>query len=153
MPESLQSRLIRWKFNFFPAYRRTGARITYVAADFGEVRIRLPLNRRTRNVVGTLFGGAMYAAVDPIYMVMLIQRLGPDYIIWDKAADIRFKRPGRETLYGRFVIDPDEVDLIREQLENRSKLDRVYVAELADAAGRVHASFEKTLHIRRKPSG
>lgn len=151
MSESLQSRLTRWKFNLFPAYRRTGARITYIAADFSEVRIRLPLNWKTRNVVGTVFGGAMYAAVDPIYMVMLMRLLGPGYIVWDKAAAIRFRRPGQDTLYGCFSIAPEEVDLIRGHLQTHSKLDRVYPAELVDAAGKVHATFEKTLHIRRRP--
>jgi len=60
------------------------------------VRIRLPLIWRTRNYVGTIFGGSLYGAVDPIYMIMLIKALGPDYIVWDKAATIRFLRPGRE---------------------------------------------------------
>ena len=54
MSESWQTRLRRWGFNFFPAYRGTGARITYIAADWREVRIRLPLSWRTRNYVGTI---------------------------------------------------------------------------------------------------
>ena len=64
MPESWSSRLLRWKFNLFPAYRGTGARIAYIADDFHEVRLRLPLSWRTRNAVGTIFGGSMYGAVD-----------------------------------------------------------------------------------------
>ena len=96
MPESWQTRFARWAFNWFPAYRGTGAPVTYIAADWREVRIRLPLNWRTRNYVGTIFGGSLYGAVDPIYMIMLIKALGPDYIVWDKAATIRFLRPGRE---------------------------------------------------------
>lgn len=72
MSESFKTRLMRWGFNFFPAYRRTGARITYVSADWQEVRISLPLNWKTKNYVGTIFGGSMYGAVDPVYMVMFI---------------------------------------------------------------------------------
>ncbi|HEX7831004.1 MAG TPA: DUF4442 domain-containing protein, partial [Thermoanaerobaculia bacterium] len=65
MPEDFASRLMRWKFNIFPAYRGTGGRVKYIAADFREVRVALPLSFRTRNAVGTIFGGSMYAAVDP----------------------------------------------------------------------------------------
>ena len=108
MAESRHTRLQRWRFNFFPAYRGAGARITYIAADWREVRIKLPLNWLTRNYVGTIYGGSMYGAVDPIYMIMLIHLLGPDYVVWDKAATIRFKRPGRTTLVARFVIDEAE---------------------------------------------
>lgn len=76
MPESLKTRFLRWRFNFFPAYRGTGARLTYIADDFHEIRTKLPLNWRTRNYVGTTFGGSLYGAVDPLYMVMLIKILG-----------------------------------------------------------------------------
>ena len=150
MTESLKTRLARWGFNHFPAYRRTGARITYIAADWREVRIKLPLNWRTRNYVGTVFGGSMYAAVDPIYMVMLIKLLGPDYDVWDKAATIRFKHPGRATLYARFALDEHELDSIRAELVDRPKLDRVFRVHLNDGTGNVHASIEKTIHLSRK---
>ena len=76
MNESIRTRLLRWGFNLFPAYRRTGARVTYIAGDFGEVRIKLPLNWKTRNYVGTIFGGSMYGAVDPIYLIMFINFSG-----------------------------------------------------------------------------
>lgn len=150
MAESLKTRLARWRFNLLPAYRRTGARITYVAADWREVRIKLPLNWSTRNYVGTTFGGSMYAAVDPVYMIMLIMLLGPRYIVWDKAAAIRFKKPSRTTLYARFTLDDDDIDDIRVELDHKPKLDRVYHVELVDSTGQVHASIEKTVHVRRR---
>lgn len=150
MPESLRSRATRLAFNFFPAYRGTGARISYIAADWREVRIRLPLSLRTRNYVGTIFGGSMYGAVDPIYMVMLIRNLGPRYVVWDKSASIRFRRPGRSTLYARFVIDQAELDAIREALETERAIDRTYRVDLADRDGVVHAEVEKVIHIRRR---
>ena len=150
MTESRKTRLRRYAFNFFPAYRGTGARFTYIAGDWREVRIKLPLNWRTRNYVGTIFGGSMYAAVDPVYMVMLINLLGPDYVVWDKAASIRFKKPGKTTLTARFVIDQAETDAIKAALADQPAIDRVYQIDLVDRDGAVHASVEKTIYIRRK---
>ena len=141
---------MRWGFNFFPAYRRTGARITYISSDLREIRIKLPLNWRTRNYVGTIFGGSMFAAVDPIYMLMYIKLLGPKYVVWDKAASIQYKRPGRSTLYATFEVDQEELDAIRAELEQKDKLDRVYQVELIDEEGSVCASIEKTIYFRRK---
>jgi len=148
--ESIRTRLARWGFNWFPAYRGTGGRITYIARDWREIRVRLPLSLRTRNYVGTIFGGSMYGAVDPIYMVMLIRALGRGYVVWDKAASIRFRRPGRTTLYARFVLDDAELDAIRDALRTAPSVDRVYTVELADADGVVHATVEKTIHVSRK---
>jgi hypothetical protein len=150
VPESLRTRALRWGFNLFPAYRGTGGRITYIAADLREIRVALPLNWRTRNYVGTIFGGSLYGAVDPIYMVMLIRALGPEYVVWDKAASIRFRLPGRTTLHARFVIGDEELDAIRDALRHAPTVDRVYGIDLADREGVVHARVEKTLHIRRK---
>ena len=152
MPESFRSRVTRWGFNLFPAYRGTGARITHISADWREVRVRLPLSWRTRNYVGTIFGGSLYAAVDPIYMIMLIKVLGPSYTVWDKAATIHFKKPGRGTLYARFALEDTELAEIRRLLETAPSIDRVYVVDLADAAGTVHATVEKTIYIRKASS-
>jgi acyl-coenzyme A thioesterase PaaI-like protein len=150
MAESFESRKLRWGFNLFPAFRGTGARVTYIASDFREARVRLPLSWRTRNYVGTIFGGSLYGAVDPMYMIMLIKILGPDYTVWDKVATIRFVKPGRSTLSARFVIEEEEIRTIRHLLETSSSIDRVYRVDLTDAAGVVHAEVEKTIYIRRK---
>lgn len=149
--ETIRSRLVRRGFNLFPAYRGTGARITYLAPDWSEVRVKVPLNWRTRNYVGTIFGGSMYGAVDPVYMLMLIKRLGKDFVVWDREATIRFRRPGRETLYARFLLSDQEVAEIRAAApDSGDRLDRTWVVELTDAAGTVHAAVEKVVYIRRR---
>jgi hypothetical protein len=150
MAESLRSRLTHWGFNRYPAFRGTGGRITYIASDWREVRLRIPLSRRTRNYVGTIYGGSMYGAVDPIYMVMLIKLLGPEYIVWDKSASITFKRPGRSTLYARFHVPEEETQAIREALESARSVDRTFTIDLVDSAADVHATIEKVIYIRRK---
>jgi hypothetical protein len=152
MPESWATRRARWAFNLFPAWRGTGARVTHIAADWREVRVRLPLSWRTRNYVGTIFGGSLYGAVDPVYMIMLMRVLGPAYVVWDKAATVRFRKPGRSTLYARFRLDDGEIETIRRLLATAPSIDRVYTVELADASGAVHASVEKTISIRKAQS-
>ena len=146
----MRSRLERWGFNVFPAYWGTGARVTYIADDYREMHVRLPLSWRTRNYVGTIFGGSIYAAVDPVYMIMLMKNLGPDYVVWDKAASVRFRKPGRTTLYARFTLSPVELDAVRRDVASSGRIDRIYRVELTDKDGVVHAEVEKTIHIRRR---
>ena len=150
MTESWRTRLMRWGFNLHPTYWSTGGRVTYIAADWSEVRIRLGLHWRTGNYVGTMFGGAMYSAVDPFYMIMLIKQLGPEYVVWDKAATIRFRQPGRSTLTARFLIDPAVVEAIRAELTRAPKVDRVFAVELIDPEGSVCAVVEKTVNVKRR---
>ncbi len=149
MPESSTTRWLRWKLNLFPAYRGMGARVDYIAADFREVRVHVSLSWRTRNYVGTIFGGSLYGALDPVYMIMLIKILGPDYVVWDKAATIRFRKPGRHTLYATFVIDDAEIEAIKAATAAGDPVDRTLNVSLVDRDGVVHVSVEKVLYIRR----
>ena len=148
--ESWPSRMRRWGFNWFPAYRGTGARVEFLSSDWREIRIRLPLNWRTRNYVGTIFGGSLYGAVDPIYMIMLLKLLGPDYVVWDKAATIRFLRPGRGTLRATFRLSEEEIAALRAAVDREGKIEREFTVDLVDAAGEPHASCQKLLSIRKR---
>jgi acyl-coenzyme A thioesterase PaaI-like protein len=147
MPESFESRAWRWGGNLFPAYRRSGARITYVAPGFDEVHIKIPSNWKTRNHMGITWGGGLYSALDPIYGVMLYKILGGKYRVIDRTASIHFKRPGKTTLFARFRLSQQELEGIQTQLQTKVKLTRNYEINLVDKQGVVHAFCEKELCI------
>jgi hypothetical protein len=92
----------------------------------------------------------MYAAVDPIFMVMLIKDLGPDYLVWLKEAAISFRKPGRKTLYACFMLDDAEIGRIRKEPANKPSQEKIYNVDLMAAEGAVHASIRETLHIAGK---
>jgi acyl-coenzyme A thioesterase PaaI-like protein len=148
--ESFRTWTFRTFLNFWPCYWGTGGKVSFISRDWRHVVVRLSLGLRTRNYVGTIFGGSLYGAIDPIYMLMLIKILGPDYIVWDKAARIRFRKPGRGTLEARFVVTDDEVATIRRLAAQAQSIDRLYSVEFKDRDGQIVASIEKTIYIRRK---
>jgi acyl-coenzyme A thioesterase PaaI-like protein len=150
MPESHKSRLSRMVFNFFPAFWSTGAKVTYLAADYKEVHLKLPLSWRTRNYVGTIFGGSMFASTDVLYFLLVLKNIGKDYIVWDKASSIHFKKPGKGTLYTKVTVSDKEIETIKKELQYTDKIDRIYLLDLIDEAGDICASIEKTIHIRNK---
>jgi len=150
MKESLESRVWRWGGNLFPAYRRTGARVTYVASDFHEVHVKIPSNWKTRNHMGITWGGGLYAALDPIYGVMLYKILGRQYRVIDRTASIHFKRPAKTTLFAQFRISQKELEGIQKDLINSQKLMRNYEIDLVDKQGLVHATCKKELSISRQ---
>jgi hypothetical protein len=147
MPESFQTRLDRLRYNLYPCYRGSGAWITFIAHDWREIHVKLPLSWRTRNVVGAIFGGSIYAAVDPIYLMMLRKNLGPEYVVWDKSATIHFKKPGQSTLHACFLLNEAELQNIKDELARQPSIDRVYSVDLMDAEGNVRAIVEKTIYV------
>lgn len=150
VPSAWRARMVRMGFNLHPAFRGTGGRVEHVAPDLSHIRIRLPLSWRTRNVVGSIYGGSLFAVTDGVHPMMLMSALGEDVIVWDKAASIRYRKPGYTTLYADFLLDAEEVATIRAALRETPELDRTYLVELKDSQGTVHTVVERTVYIADK---
>jgi hypothetical protein len=147
---SLMKRHIRLFMNLWPPFLGAGIRVTRLDRDWRAVDVEMKLRRWNANYVGTQYGGSLYSMTDPFLMLMLIENLGRDYIVWDKSACIRFWRPGRGTVRVSFRVTAAEVQEIRDALETGVKIDRDYSVAVKDAEGRVIAEIEKRLHISRK---
>ena len=141
---------LKFFFNISPMYRRTGGRIVTASENLDYVKIKLKLNYKTRNYVGTMYGGHMYSCVDGIYMVQLINLLGKSYVVWDKAATIKFKRPGTSTLFAEFSISEDLLDTIKADVEEQDEIDLKLDVNLVDAQGKVYAEVEKIIYVAKK---
>ncbi len=149
--ESFPSRLLRWAIPWlYPAVARTGVRVTHISADYLQVGIVLPLNRKTRNIVGTLFGGSLYAAADPFYMSILMRQLGTGYAVWDKSARIRFLKPGRGSLHAVCEVSAQDVAQVRAEVAESGRTERTYQVVWVDADGVPHAEVEKVISIKRR---
>ncbi len=144
------NRPTRTMLNLWPPLLGAGIRVTRIAPDWREVDVEMKLRWWNRNYVGTHYGGSLYSLADPFFMVMLIENLGNDYIVWDKAATIRFKKPGRGTVFASFRLSEDQISEIRQALTTREKIERVFTVEVKDASGTIIAEVEKLLHVRRK---
>lgn len=132
-------------------YRRSTARVHKVSKDLSQITIKLPLSWKNKNYVGTIFGGSMFAAVDPIPMVQLINLLDDDYVVWDKSAVIKFKRPAKETLYANFVFEKTEVETIKARVEKEREIEIVKSTLLTNRDGdKEFCLIEKTLYIANK---
>ncbi|GAB2552531.1 DUF4442 domain-containing protein [Spirosoma aerophilum] len=131
-------------------YFGTGGKILFWSSDSREVHLRLRRNLWTYNYVGTIFGGSMFAAADPFYMLMLLRILGKQYVVWDKTGSIRFRKPGRQTLYARFDISDEQLDTIRQAVATHGQTEQRFTLDWVDADGVVHAQIERLCYIADK---
>lgn len=144
------STIYRYGFNWSPMYRRTTARLIEVSDDLKKVVITMKPNWRNRNFVGTIFGGSMLAATDPIYMIQLMQILGNDYVVWDKSVEAHYKKPARNRIYGEFIFSTEEIAKIKDDITNKKEIDFIKTMSLVDAKQNIIATFNKTLYIADK---
>jgi len=148
--ESFKSSSFRRLMNWYPMYFGTGGKILFWASDWSEVHLRLRVNLWTRNYVGTIFGGSLFAASDPFYMVMLIRMLGEKYVVWDKAAHIRFKKPAKTAVYALLKVTPEDRESIVHQVKESGHATKTFVIRWIDKDGVVHAEIERQCYIADK---
>jgi hypothetical protein len=141
--------LRRW-INLWPPFLGAGIRVKHIAPDMKAVDVEMRLRWWNANYVGTHFGGSLFAITDAFYMLMLMANLGPDYVVWDKAASIRYRKPGRGTVRVEFRLTDAQLDDIREKLKTLSKYEPVFRVDVKDEAGVVVAEVEKLLYVRKK---
>jgi hypothetical protein len=147
-----KSRALRRWINFWPPFFGMGIRVMRIAPDMKAVDVEMKLRFWNANYVGTQFGGPLFAMTDPFYMLMLMANLGNDYIVWDKAATIRYRKPGKGTVRADFRLADSQIDDIREKLKALPKYEPVFTVEVKDEAGVVIAEVEKVIYVRRKQS-
>lgn len=100
--------------------------------------------------MGTIFGGSLFAATDPVYMVQLIQILGNEYVIWDKSSRVNFKRPAVNDAYTTFEFTEEEIANLKEEVEEKKELDLVKRVELRGKDGTLYCEIEKTIYVADK---
>ncbi len=147
---TFRKRNMRMLMNFWPPFLGAGIRVTRLQPDWREIDVQMKLHRWNSNYVGTHYGGSLYSMADPFFMLMLIENLGPEYIVWDKSASIRFRKPGKGTVSANFQISGQVLDEIKEALRSEEKIDRAFAVKVKDDAGNVIAEIDKQVQIRRK---
>ncbi|MGL4432057.1 MAG: DUF4442 domain-containing protein [Plesiomonas shigelloides] len=142
--------IFRWALNLWPPFFGAGIRIRRLDRDFRCCEVTLAFRWWNKNINRSQFGGSLFAMTDPIYALMLIGRLGPDYMVWDKAADIDFIRPGWGKLTASFEISEGRYEEILAATANGEKCLPQFTVAIKDAQGEIVARVNRTLYVRRK---
>lgn len=145
-----EAKLFKHGLNISPMYRRSVGKLMHVSKDLHLVKIKIPLNYKNRNYVGAIFGGSMLSATDPIYMIQLMYILGDDYVVWDKAASIKYKRPARETAYVNFIFSKEEIAQIKRDVSDKKEIDFIKQLAITNKSEVVFAELSKTIYIAQK---
>ena len=142
--------LLRWIFNLWPPFAAAGIHVSHLSPDWRHARVELRMRPWNRNYVGTHFGGNLFSMTDPFWMVMTMHALGRGYIVWDRAGEIDFLKPGRGTVAAEFHLDDDALAQMRAATEHGSRHLRWFTTDIVDAGGEVVAQVRKQLYVRRK---
>ena len=146
----MKASTFRLGINLWPPFLFTGIHVTRITPDYRQIDVELRLRPWNRNYVGTHFGGSLFAMTDPFWMIMTLRALGKDHVVWDKAGEIEFIRPGRGTVHAAFDLDTATVEAIRAVTADGSKHLHWFTTDVVDASGELVARVRKQVYVRRK---
>jgi acyl-coenzyme A thioesterase PaaI-like protein len=145
----MRRKLLLW-MSLWPPYLGMGVRVRRMSQDMREVDVEMVHGFWNTNYVGVHVGGSLFAMTDPFYMLMLMENLGPGYIVWDKAGSIRFRRPAKGTVRAEFRLTEEQIEAVRRAADAQAKVEPVFTVEIRDRSGEVVAMVERTVHVRKK---
>lgn len=135
---------------FWPPLLGAGVKVKSFNEELTSLVVQMKLRFWNKNYVGTHFGGSLYSMTDPFYMLLLLHALGKEYIVWDKSASIRYKKPARSTVFAEFKLGTELIEEIKNKLMHSAKTESEFLIEIKDEAGDVVAEIKKILHISKK---
>jgi acyl-coenzyme A thioesterase PaaI-like protein len=137
--------------NLWPPFFFNSIRVESLDEGYTEARVVLRLRPWNRNYVRTQFGGNLFAMADPFWMLLIIQHLGKDHYVWDKAGTIDFVAPGRADVYAHFKLEPAVLDELRAAAADGEKVLRWFEVPIKTADDEVVAIVRKQIYVRLKP--
>lgn len=143
-------RMFKFLLDIYGPYLGAGVKVEHISNDWYTILVSMKLRWFNRNAVGVHFGGSLYSMVDPHLMLMHMQLLGKEYIIWDKAAEIAFVRPGKGRVYAEFVLTEEDISRAVERTENGKIYEPAYDVEIKNERNKTVARVKKELYIKRK---
>ncbi|CAL9363697.1 hypothetical protein SUDANB95_00718 [Actinosynnema sp. ALI-1.44] len=149
MPRMKASRLRRG-MNLWPPFLFAGIRVVALSDDYRYAKVRMRLRWYNRNYVGTHFGGSLFAMTDPFWMLLVLRHLGRDHVVWDRAGEIDFVKPGRGTVHAEFRLTDEHLDELRAQAADGGKALLWFPVDVVAEDGTVVARVRKQVYARRK---
>lgn len=136
--------------NLYPPYIGAGVKITHISEDWRELRVNMSLRWFNRNAVNTHFGGSLYSMVDPHIMLLLMQVLGKEYLVWDKAADIEFVKASKKKVHATINITDNNLEEITKMTAQGEKYFPEFVVDIIDEDDELIARVKKTIYVKKK---
>lgn len=88
--------IYKYGFNLSPMYRRSTGKIVEVSDDLLKVKIKIKLSYKNSNYVGSIFGGSLFSATDPFFMIQLLNILDNNMWFGIKLPLLNLKGPQKK---------------------------------------------------------
>lgn len=146
---SFHQKFLKLIINLYPPMLGAGIKVKFLSRE-KKILVSMKLRFYNKNYVGTHYGGSLYSMCDGWFMVLLMDNLGPEYLVWDKSGSIDYKRPGRSTVRAEFFIPEERYQEIREKVNREGRTEEEFSVDVRDEKGDTVVSVTKIISIRKR---
>lgn len=150
----------KWKWlEFFLGFKRainlyspfwgSGIKVIQFEKEKHKIFVQLKMNFFNKGYMGTHFGGSLYSMCDPFYVYLLMKRLGSNYMVWDKRAEIDYINKNNSSVFAKFEVTDLDIEEIESLLSKQKKISYIFMTDVTDFHGNTIANVKKTIYIRR----
>ncbi|MBM9545400.1 DUF4442 domain-containing protein [Leptospira sp. 201903074] len=142
----------RWTINLYSPFFGSGIKVIKYEKDKHLIVVQLKMNFFNKGYMGTHFGGSLYSMCDPFYVFLLMKRLGSQYMVWDKRAEIDYIKQNSQSVIAKFEVTESDIDKIKVLLSVQKKIDYTFLINVTDSQGITIATIKKIIYIRKLAS-
>ncbi|MET0090740.1 MAG: PaaI family thioesterase [Candidatus Thiodiazotropha sp.] len=141
--QTLRDLTIASQLEAYPPFRYLGVKVLQLDADWGLMRMAMPLNEDTRNPGG----GSIAALADPVPALACVYRY-PGFDVWTRELNLDFRKPGTTDLELRFVFPEQTTAMIDRELSETGRSTPWFEFGIYDAQGELTTWVRNRVAIR-----
>ncbi len=148
----VSERVLKWGMRFYPPLFFQRIWVKNFDKDFTGAEVKIFRSILNINYNRSIFGGTIYSAADPFYAVLFYQSLlrrGYKVLVWQKAAEIDYIKPGMTTLSFKIRIKEEDIQEACTTLDANEKFVKSYPLEITDKYGELCAKVQNVIYIRK----
>ena len=144
---------IKWIIRLYPPFLLQRIWVQKIYKGFRGADIKINHSLLTLNFGKAVFGGTIYAAIDPFYALLfgqLLRNENYNITVWLKSASIKFLKPGRCDLYYSIRITDKMIQELETELNSNGVFVKSYAIEIYSKTGELHAVAKNEIYIKKK---
>lgn len=142
---------LKWVMRFYPPLFFQRVWVQKFHKEFKGVDVKIAHSVFNRNYNASIFGGTIYAAVDPFFALLfdqIFRRKGYKTRVWLKSASINYLKPGKTALYFRIKITDADIEKAKKDLDTFGKFIQEFPLEIKDKHGNLCATVTNEVYVR-----
>ncbi len=143
---------LKWLLRFYPPFLFQCIWVKRVHDNFVGIDVKICKSFLNINSNRTVFGGTIFAALDPVHPLLLDQifksRGLRNTVAWLKSAQIDYLKPGQTSLYFSVHFSTEQIDEAYSSIRRDGKVVRTFLTEVYDKNGVLCAVSHNEVYIR-----